>query len=310
MQPLEYDAMNPSNRMKIALQSPVNRSNRVQHIAASTESFNQINMDILEQIVETKKKHVADCQAIYPVAFLEKSIYFPTKPVSLSRYILRDDKVGIIAEIKRKSPSKGIFKSEPDLERLSVGYMQAGASALSVLTDQPYFGGSNSDLTAARRFNYCPILRKDFIISEYQILESKSIGADAILLIAKILTREEIIRFTDLAHTLGMEVLLEFYDEQELDRYYPEVDVIGINNRNLNDFEVSFQRAIEMSKLLPPSALKVAESGIKSPEDVMLLRENGFDGFLIGETFMREAAPEEACRIFINRIEKLRNIKA
>ena len=201
MQPLEYDAMNPSNRMKIALQSPVNRSNRVQHIAASTESFNQINMDILEQIVETKKKHVADCQAIYPVAFLEKSIYFPTKPVSLSRYNLRDDKVGIIAEIKKKISFERHFQewagprsaSQSDICRQAHRHFQSWPISLTL-------AGQNSDLTAARRFNYCPYSEEGLYHLRISDSGVKVHRCRRNIADSKNPDQEEIIRFTDLAH--------------------------------------------------------------------------------------------------------------
>ena len=141
-------------------------------------------MNILDQIIEHKRKETEERKSLYPVRLLEQSIYFGTKPVSLCHYIRRRDKSGIIAEIKRKSPSKGVINAYVSVERTSIGYMQAGASALSVLTDKQFFGGSNDDLTVARKFNFCPILRKDFTLDEYQIVEAKSIGADAILLIA------------------------------------------------------------------------------------------------------------------------------
>jgi len=146
---------------------------------------------------------------LFPTQLLEKSINFTSKSVSLKKYLLREDKTGIIAEIKKKSPAKGILHSNCNIEKLSIGYMQAGASALSVLTDKKFFGGSNSDLGIARKFNYCPILRKDFVIDEYQIIEAKSIGADAILLIASILSKEEIESFTNLAQQLRLSVVLK-----------------------------------------------------------------------------------------------------
>src|SRR5688572_19192414 len=173
-------------------------------------------MNILDQIIEYKRKEVSERKELYPVKFLEQSIYFGTQPVSLKKYIQREDKSGIIAEIKRKSPSKGVINPHVSVERTSIGYMQAGASALSVLTDKQFFGGSNEDLTIARKYNFCPILRKDFTIDEYQIVEAKSIGADAILLIAAVLSSDQINKLTGFAHSLGLEVLLEVHDEEEL----------------------------------------------------------------------------------------------
>ncbi|MBE0649512.1 MAG: indole-3-glycerol phosphate synthase TrpC [Bacteroidales bacterium] len=262
-------------------------------------------MTILEEIVAYKRKETEERKRLYPLDLLKKSIYYHSPSVSLKHYLLREDKVGIIAEFKRKSPSKGLINEQAEVEKTSIGYMQGGASALSVLTDNRFFGGSSKDLETARKFNYCPVLRKDFIIDTYQIYEAKSIGADAILLIAGILSKEEIHQFTALAHDLGMEVLLEFYDETELDRYDSNTDLVGINNRNLKNFEVNFDHAIQMASKLPSAAVKVAESGIQKPEDILLLRKSGFSGFLIGELFMRELYPEAACRKFIHEVEIL-----
>lgn len=259
-------------------------------------------MTILEKIAQHKKKEVAEKKALYPIKLLEKSIYFSSECVSLKKYVLRKDKSGIIAEFKRKSPSKGMINQYADVEKISIGYMQSGASALSILTDSEFFGGQNKDLTIARKFNFCPILRKDFIISEYQIIEAKSIGADAILLIAAILSKEDVIRFTDFAHQLNMEVLLEIHDESELNHYYEAVDLVGINNRNLHTFEVDLEVAINLAKKLPPLSIKIAESGISSPNDLLLLKKNGFDGFLIGEHFMKNASPQRSCQEFIQNI--------
>ena len=169
--------------------------------------------NILDQIVAHKREEVAKRKEIYPVKLLEQSIYFNTPTVSLSKYLRRPDKLGIIAEFKRRSPSKGDINPYASVEEVSIGYMQAGASALSVLTDTHFFGGKNEDLTEARKFNYCPILRKDFVIDEYQIIEARSIGADAILLIAACLEKAEIKSLAALAQSLGLEVLIEIHNE-------------------------------------------------------------------------------------------------
>ena len=262
-------------------------------------------MDILEKIVRHKRKETEERKRLYPLELLKKSIHFAAPCVSLKQYVLRPDKSGIIAEFKRRSPSKGNINLYADVEKISIGYMQAGASALSVLTDETFFGGSNDDLKTARKFNYCPILRKDFVVDEYQVYEAKAIGADAVLLIASVLSRQEIERFTALAHRLGMEVLLEFYAVEELEKYVPGVDLTGINNRNLKDFSVNFDHAIQMARQLPAGTLKIAESGIRRPQDIDLLKDAGFDGFLIGELFMREVSPETACRHFIRDVRQL-----
>jgi indole-3-glycerol phosphate synthase len=262
-------------------------------------------MGILEEIIAYKKKETEDRKKLYPLELLKKSVYYDSPCVSLKQYVTRTDKSGIIAEFKRKSPSKGVINPYAEVEKTSIGYMQAGASALSVLTDEHFFGGSSKDLITARKFNYCPVLRKDFIIDEYQIEESKSIGADAILLIAAVLTKEKISRLTGKAHELGMEVLLEFYHEEELEKFDSHVDLVGINNRNLQDFSVQFDHAIHLAKQLPEGTVKIAESGMQKPEDILLLRKAGFDGFLIGTLFMQEVAPERACRKFIHDMQRL-----
>ncbi|UII26677.1 indole-3-glycerol phosphate synthase TrpC [Fulvivirga maritima] len=260
-------------------------------------------MNILEEIVAHKRKEVNDKKNLFPVTLLEQSIFFHTKTVSLKKYIHREDKSGIIAEIKRKSPSKGVINPNVSIERTSIGYMQAGASALSVLTDTKFFGGKNEDLTTARKFNFCPILRKDFTVDEYQIIEAKSIGADAILLIAAVLTPEEVKAFAKLAHSLGLEVLLEVHNEAELDRSFNEyVDLLGVNNRDLASFKVDLNTSISLSEKVPAGVVKVAESGINEPEDIELLKKHGFEGFLIGERFMRSARPEKSAESFIEKL--------
>ncbi|MCB0410025.1 MAG: indole-3-glycerol phosphate synthase TrpC [Flavobacteriales bacterium] len=265
-------------------------------------------MTILDEIIAYKKKEVAERASTHPIKLLEQSIYYHSDCVSLKHYIQREDKSGIIAEFKRKSPSKGNINAYADVEKVTIGYMQAGASALSVLTDSHFFGGKNEDLTIARKFNFCPILRKDFTVSEYQIIEAKSIGADAILLIAAVLTKEEITAFSKLAHNLGMEVLLEIHTEEELEKYIPEIKLVGINNRNLKTFEVDFENSIRLAKLLPNDTVKIAESGISNPDNISTLRSHGFGGFLIGENFMKTADPEITAKKFIEQIQKLETI--
>src|SRR4051812_13892848 len=204
-------------------------------------------MNILDKIIAHKRKEVDERKSLYPVKLLEKSIYFNSPVVSLKKYLLRDDKVGIIAEIKRKSPSKGVINQHVSIERTSIGYMQAGASALSILTDTEFFGGKNDDLTVARKYNYCPILRKDFTIDEYQVVEAKSIGADAILLLANVLSANELKQLARLAKSLGLEVVMEIRGRQELDALNEYVDVVGVNNRNLKDFSVNVDQSMALS---------------------------------------------------------------
>ena len=237
--------------------------------------------------------------------FLEKSIYFPSETISLKKYLLREDKVGIIAEIKRKSPSKGMIHEFVSIEQTSISYMQGGASALSILTDTEFFGGKNEDLTTARKFNFCPILRKDFTIDEYQIVEAKSIGADAILLIAAALTPERLKTLAQFAKSLGLEVLMEVHNGEELLSHLNEhLDVVGVNNRDLKTFNVSVETSIDLVEAIPNEFVKISESGISNPETVLRLMKHGFKGFLIGEHFMSHSRPGAACAEFIQKIKK------
>jgi len=259
-------------------------------------------MNILDKIIATKRDFLAHQKSIVPEALLKESNHFSAPTVSLKQYLLREDKSGIIAEFKRKSPSKGDINPYAKVEDITIGYMQSGASALSVLTDSEFFGGSDEDLRMARKLNYCPILRKEFVIDAYQIAEARSIGADAILLIANVLEKNEIEDLAAQAIYLGLEVLLELHHESELEKL-PSLDVlIGVNNRNLETFEVSLQNCINLYPQLPKAAIKVAESGIHHPEDVAMLKKVGFNGFLIGERFMAAANPSKACRSFIESI--------
>jgi len=262
-------------------------------------------MNILEEIVAHKKQEVEERKSLYPEKLLKQSIYYNSPAVSLKRYLTRPDKTGIIAEIKRKSPSKGSINPYVSVERTSIGYMMAGASALSILTDKKFFGGSNEDLATARKFNFCPILRKEFIIDPYQVIEAKSIGADAILLIAAILDAKQVASLTDQAHSLGLEVLLEIHDEGELHQNIEaKPDCIGVNNRNLKTFEVDIETALQMASQIPDQFVKVAESGINSPEAILKLKKAGYQGFLMGEYFMKQSRPERACADFIHQLNQ------
>jgi indole-3-glycerol phosphate synthase len=263
-------------------------------------------MNILDKIIEYKYKEVAERKSLYPVKLLEQSIYFSSPTVSLKKYVQRKDKSGIIAEIKRKSPSKGIINSTVSIERTSIGYMQAGASALSILTDKEFFGGSSDDLTLARKFNFCPILRKDFIVDEYQIVEAKSIGADAILLIAAALPAKRLSELAAFAKSLGLEILMEVHTEEELlSNRNAEVDLIGVNNRDLKTFSLSLDVSKKLAPLIPKERVLVSESGIDSPADIIELRKYGFEGFLMGQSFMQHSRPEQAAKDFINELNQL-----
>ena len=264
-------------------------------------------MNVLEKIIEHKRGEVAEKREVVPTKKLEQSGHFAAPRVSLAQYLKRPDKVGIIAEIKRKSPSKGILNEYFSVEQISIGYMQAGASALSVLTDKEFFGGSNEDLMTARKFNFCPILRKDFIVDEYQIVEAASIGADAILLIAGVLDNREIKQFAAFARSLNLEVLLEIHDFNELPGDLKNISVVGVNNRNLKDFTTDVNRSFEIAAKLPPEITKISESGISDAATIIELKKTGFDGFLIGEAFMKNSRPDAACAELIREIKAIKS---
>jgi indole-3-glycerol phosphate synthase len=260
-------------------------------------------MNILDQIIATKKREVATAKAQRPVAVLEQSEYFTRMPFSLAKAIAAQGSTGIIAEIKRRSPSKGLLNPDVSIERTSTGYVSAGAAALSILTDQEYFGGANIDLQTARGLNGCSILRKDFTIDEYQILEAKSIGADVILLIAAALTPAVAESLAKFAHSLQLEVLLEVHNEEELAASADVgADLIGVNNRNLKTFDVNVETSRRLAPLIPPHVVKVSESGITDPAIIHDLRKIGYKGFLIGETFMRSPRPEAAAKEFMSKL--------
>jgi indole-3-glycerol phosphate synthase len=269
-------------------------------------ALTQMNMNILDKIIAHKHKEVAERKSLYPVKLLEQSIFFSSPTVSLKKYVQRKDKSGIIAEIKRKSPSKGTINSNVSIERTSIGYMQAGASALSILTDKEFFGGSSDDLTMARKFNFCPILRKDFIVDEYQIVEAKSIGADAILLIAAALPVKRLNELALFAKSLGLEILMEVHTAEELtSNHEAEVDLVGVNNRDLKTFVVSIEISKKLAPFMPKGKVLISESGIDSPAAIVELRKHGYEGFLMGETFMKHSRPEQAAKDFIEELNQL-----
>lgn len=263
-------------------------------------------MNILDEIIAHKKREVEEKKNLVPVKILEQSIYFETRPLSMKKHLQQEDKSGIIAEFKRKSPSEGIINERAKVDETTTGYVQAGAAALSVLTDTRFFGGENDDILLARKHNSCPIIRKDFILEEYQVLETKALGADTVLLIASALTPEAAKNLAAFTKSLGMEVLLEVHNEEELKAYLNEdVDMLGVNNRNLGTFETAIQTSIELANQIPDQFVKVSESGIKSPETIIELRNYGYQGFLMGTYFMKYERPEEACADFINKLKKL-----
>lgn len=261
-------------------------------------------MNILEKIIARKKEEIALAKSIVSVKELEKQAEFSTSCISLKQSFLAGNKAGIIAEHKRKSPSKGIINDSLSVEFITQGYENAGASALSILTDFDFFGGTKEDLIAARKATHLPILRKDFMIDEYQILEAKAWGADVILLIAANLEVNQLKDLAQFAKKIGLEVLMEVHSKEELlQNINPDVDFIGVNNRNLKTFDVSIQNSLELADLIPNEFIKIAESGLTTENEIKTLQKVGYKGFLIGETFMRTQNPGESCKELIHKIK-------
>ena len=260
-------------------------------------------MNILDKIVIDKRKEVDLRKSLIPISQLEASVLFTRETVSLSK-ALRKSSSGIIAEHKRRSPSKAVINQSLNVADVAKGYQDAGVCGMSVLTDGKYFGGSLDDLIIARASCNLPLLRKEFIIDPYQILEAKAFGADVILLIAAILTRDEIKQFSKLAKDLELDVLLEVHNEEELFKsLMPSLDMLGVNNRNLKTFEVSLDTSKHLSELIPNDFVKVSESGINSIEAIKNLQPYGYKGFLIGENFMKTDNPGLSALAFIKTLE-------
>jgi indole-3-glycerol phosphate synthase len=262
-------------------------------------------MTILENIVNAKRRETEKRKSNTPVSSLEKSMQFNAGTFSLEKALCEKEGYGIIAEFKKQSPSRGIINPEADPREVCSRYITAGASAVSILTDSEFFGGSTNDLVKTRKLVNAPILRKDFILDEYQIIESKSMGADAILLIADILNKNEMKNFSSLAATLGLEVLFEIHDESGIEKLPSGVRLVGVNSRNLGNFSIDMDILKRTINKLPFDAVKIAESGIDSAGTLLNLKNEGFGGFLIGELFMRNADPGQASEDFIDNLKKL-----
>ncbi|NIG57158.1 indole-3-glycerol phosphate synthase TrpC [Chitinophaga sp. Cy-1792] len=261
--------------------------------------------NILAEIVAHKHTEVAARKAVRSAAELEQAPMFGRETLSLRHFLRQPDKTGIIAEFKRRSPSKGLINGNVTVQQVTTAYTRYGASGLSVLTDGKYFGGTSDDLQQARSFNQIPILRKDFVVDEYQILEAKAIGADVILLIAECLEAAEVKTLSAFAASLNLEVLLEVHSESQLDKVSEHVHLVGVNNRDLMTFQVDFNRSCELAPKIPAEKVKVAESGINDPKNIVTLQQAGFEGFLIGEHFMRQEDPAMAFEHFVQEIKKL-----
>ena len=260
-------------------------------------------MNILDEINNHKRTEIAEAKNKVSVEELKVSPYFKRMTNSLKAALLDDGASGIIAEFKTKSPSKGVINGEAEASEVTAAYLAAGASGLSVLTDDNFFGGSFEDLAKARWANpKTPILRKDFMLDPYQIYEAKAHGADVILLIAESLSKSLLLELTQTAKEIGLEVLVEVHSAEELEKLNPQVDLVGVNNRNLKTFEVDINTSIKLSEQIPSQFVKISESGLSDPESIAQLRAAGFKGFLIGETFMKTDNPGKACAEFIMKL--------
>lgn len=260
-------------------------------------------MTILDKIVLRKREEVALARQLVPAAELEKAANFERDTYSFKDFLLDETRTGIIAEFKRQSPSKGIINNQVSVADVTTAYAAAGASALSVLTDTDFFGGHTRDLLEARAHNGIPVLRKDFMIDEYQVLEAKAWGADIILLIAAILTPQEIVNLAGMAKGLGLNVLLEVHNQEELERSIcKDLDAIGVNNRNLADFTVNIQTSFDLVHQIPGDFMKISESAISEAATIKALKAAGFNGFLIGENFMKTSDPGAAIRSFVSEL--------
>jgi len=268
-------------------------------------------MNTLDKIIARKFEEVESRKSLISSKDLEKSVYFGLENISLKAHLTNPAKSGIIAEFKKKSPSKGIINDKLSPDFVVRGYQDAGASAVSVLTDIDFFGGNDDDLKLARTVLDIPILRKDFIVDEYQIIEAKAMGANIILLIAAALSPERIVQLSSFSQSLGLEVLLEVHNQEELlTNLIDTVDVIGVNNRNLKDFSVDINTSIRLAELIPDKYLKISESGISEVDSIIQLKEHGFNGFLIGENFMKTQDPGKAMQKFVQEIESKLSLKS
>lgn len=258
--------------------------------------------NILDKITAHKAEEVKKAKDLIPVKQLEKAEFFSRQTLSLKQSLLQHSGSGIIAEFKRKSPSKGILNGNADPVIITKAYAEGGASGLSILTDKVFFAGDKEDLKKSRDV-VIPVLRKDFIIDEYQVFETKAIGADVILLIAACLSPYQVKQLAALAKTLNLEVLLEIHNEEELQHICPEVDLVGVNNRDLKTFTVDINTSIQLSKKIGDEQCKISESGISNVAAITTLKQHGFKGFLIGETFMKEPDPAIAFAGFIQQLK-------
>lgn len=261
-------------------------------------------MTILDRIIEIKKEEVARLKkTATPESFVQMP-GFGLSCLSLKAALLKEGSSGVIAEFKQKSPSKGVINASANAGQVTAGYTQAGAAGLSILTDETFFGGNLQNLLAGRAVNpSTPILRKDFMIDPIQVYEAKAMGADLVLLIASCLGTAQARELAALAKALGMEVLVEIHTEEELAKIPADADLVGVNNRDLHSFQTDIETSVRLAELIPERFVKISESGLSSPETIFYLREHGYLGFLMGETFMKTTDPAKACNEFILKIK-------
>lgn len=268
-------------------------------------------MNVLETIVGVKRKEILQLKEQFKLSDFERLPLFASKRNSFHARLNSQQESGVIAEFKRKSPSRSAINPDASVCEIIPGYAAAGASAISVLTDQQFFGGSLDDLSDAKNLvPTSPLLRKDFILDEYQILEARAYGADIILLIAEILTAQEVKTLSSFAASLELEILLELHSEEQLDKLCETISYVGVNNRNLKNFEVDYERSVRLCEKLPSEMPKIAESGLSEASTLIYLYERGFNGFLIGEQFMKQKDPASACRELVSSFKKLKRTKS
>jgi indole-3-glycerol phosphate synthase len=260
--------------------------------------------NILENIVKERKRTIKKLKRIISEEQWEMLPLFQKKCISLKKALLKKNTAGIIAEFKRASPSKGIINANVDVFDVVLDYQMNGAAGISILTEPVFFEGNNDDILTLAGSLTIPVLRKDFIVDEYQIVETKALGADVVLLIAAVLTKLETQRFTKLAHELGMEVILEIHNEMESEWISDEIDIVGVNNRDLKTFTVDINRSVELSERIPGNKIRISESGIDDIATIRLLQQHGFNGFLMGDKFMKEKNPGKAFKNFTEKLKE------
>jgi indole-3-glycerol phosphate synthase len=260
-------------------------------------------MDILQKIIDYKQQEVAEKKRKTRIPELEQSPYFQTTCISLKAHIAQKD-FGIIAEFKRKSPTNGLLSKKSPID-VATNYAQAGVAGMSVLTDFNFFGGTNEDLTHIRKKVKIPLLRKDFIIDEYQLFEAKAIGADCVLLIAEALEKNQLHEFTIIAKSLGLEVLMELHQLEELEKFNAEVDILGVNNRDLKQQKTALSTSLKLYNYLPKSVMKISESGIHSAADISVLAEKGYQGALIGTSLLKSTNSTDKITQLISGLNKV-----